>query len=228
MNTPLVDMITNRIDLTLELRSADGTSTEFYQADEERIRKTLRSLANPRLLTQPQLVLASDHGVNVVPVRGVDMILARTSAQSPPIFSLIFPAGLLDITEVGDDVPDDDFGEEHYEGDSQPPIPLVSHVKVQTLGGWTVALKILATTGTTLHDQRQWFAHFMNLPVVAFRLQNGGIGLINPNNVTRVSAYPTPDGVPETTLPMDLLRWTPSRIKPPPIPRRQFIHENEN
>jgi hypothetical protein len=43
-------MTTNRVDLTLELRSANGSSAEFYQADEERIRKTLRLLSTPRLL----------------------------------------------------------------------------------------------------------------------------------------------------------------------------------
>ena len=36
------------VDLTIELRSAEGTSTECCQADEERIQKTLRLLAAPR------------------------------------------------------------------------------------------------------------------------------------------------------------------------------------
>lgn len=205
MNTPMVDMTTNQIDLTVELRSADGTSTEYYQADAERIRKTLDLLSTPRLLTQPQLVLASDHGVNVVPVRGIDMILARMPAQSAPILPLMFPAGLLDITEAGEYALDDDFFRGHCQDDSQPPVPLVSRVEVHTLGGWKVALKILIATGGTLHDQRQWFAHFMKQPVVTFRLRDGGVGLINPGNVTRVSAFPTPEGVPETTIPMDLL-----------------------
>jgi hypothetical protein len=209
MTTHSVNTATKPVDLTLEICSADSTSTVYYQADEERIRRTLRLFSTPHLLTQPQLVLTSEHGVNVVPIRGIDMVLARMSGQSPPILPLIFPPGLLDITEVGEDVPDDDFGEEHY-----APPPLVSHVEVHTLGGWVVALKILVSTGGTLHDQRQWFAHLMNQPVVTFRLRSGGIGLINTNNVTRVRAYPTPDGIPETSLPMDLQRWTPSRINP--------------
>ena len=36
MNTYNIDMTTSTADLTLELRSANGSSTEFYQADEER------------------------------------------------------------------------------------------------------------------------------------------------------------------------------------------------
>ena len=228
MNKHSVDLATKPFDLTVEVRSADGTSTEYYQANEERIKKTLRLLSAPRLLTQPQLVLASDHGVNVVPSRGIDMILVRTSAQSAPILPLILPAGLINITEVGEDMPAGDFGGEQYEGDAQPPVPLVSRVEVHTLGGWAVALKILVTTGSTLHDQRQWFAHLLDQPVVTFRLRDDGVGLINPNNVTRVSARPTPDGVPETTLPMDLVGATSSRTKTRPISRREFIHENES
>src|SRR6185295_4357913 len=61
MNTPQVDMTTNPIDLTLELRSADGSSTEFYQADEERVRETLRLLASPQLFARRHLLLASQH-----------------------------------------------------------------------------------------------------------------------------------------------------------------------
>jgi len=189
MNTHSDNVAAKPVGLTVEFRSADGTSAEYYQADEEHIRQTLRLLTTPRLLTQPQLVLASEHGVTVVPVRGIDIILARTSGHAPLIFPLIFPAGLLDITEVGEALPDDHFCEEVHDGDWRLG-PLVSHVEVHTLGGWAVTLKILAATGSTVHDQRQWLAHFMNLPVVAFRLQEGGIGLINPNNIIHSAQVP--------------------------------------
>jgi hypothetical protein len=64
----------------------------------------------------------------------------------------------------------------------------------------------------TVQDQRQSFADLFDLPVIPFRLLEGGIGLINPNNITRVSARPTLGALPETALPMDLLRWTPLRF----------------
>jgi hypothetical protein len=64
----------------------------------------------------------------------------------------------------------------------------------------------------TVQDQRQSFAHLFDLPVIPFRLLEGGIGLINPNNITRVSACPAPGALPETALPMDLLRCTRRRF----------------
>jgi hypothetical protein len=212
MNTASVD--TTPIDLTVEIRCADGKSTEFYQNDEGRIRKVLQALASPRLLTQSQLAVASEHGATVIPVREIDMILARTSGAAPLTFPLIFPAGLLDITEASGGAAGDDCYEECFDGDS-PVNPLVAQVEVHTLGGWMVNLRIMAPAGNLVHHHRHWFAHFMQLPVVAFRLQQGGIGLINPNNLTRVSAHPQPDGVPDAALPMELLRWTPARSKGP-------------
>jgi len=49
------------IDLTLEVRSADGTAAEFYQPDAARVDKALRFLSTTRLFTEPQFVLASEN-----------------------------------------------------------------------------------------------------------------------------------------------------------------------
>jgi hypothetical protein len=46
-------MNTIPVDLTVELRSADGTSTEFHQAADGRIRETPHLLAAPRRAPSP-------------------------------------------------------------------------------------------------------------------------------------------------------------------------------
>ena len=206
------NMNTIPVDLTVELRSADGTSTEFYQADEERIRETLRWLAAPRLLSQPHLVLASEHGASMIPCRGIDMILARTSARPPLTFPLALPAGLLDISETPDDWPDNNSAaaEDHQGRDCGRAGPLTSRVEIRTLGGWVVTLKAVVKARGNVHDERQLFAHLLNVPAISFRLEEGGIGLINPANITRISAWPKPDALPGTVLPLALWRCTPS------------------
>ncbi len=208
-------MTTNPVDLILEVRSADGTSTEYYQTDQDHIGKTLRALAAPRLLTQPQLVLASNHSVSTIPCRVIDMVLARTSGPTSRNFPMVFPPGLLEITEVPRDSVDEDIAipQEDQAGDRTAPTPMVFHVEVHTLGGWTVSLRVVGMAHSTAYDQRQACAHLFDLPVVPFLLQDGGVGLVNPNNITRVSAYPASVALPETALPMDLLRWTSSRCK---------------
>ena len=187
---------------------------EFYQTEEECIHKTLRSLTTPRLFTQPQLVLASEHSLNTIPCRSIDIILARTSARTPLIFPLIFPAGVLDVAEVQSDWPGGDFStdEDQAGGGAARLSPLVSHLEIHTAGGWVVTLRVLAMVRGTSQDQRQASAQLCELPVIPFRLLEGGIGLINPNNITRVSTQPTPDALPKTALPMDLLRWNPYRF----------------
>ena len=107
MNTPPVDITTNPVDLTIELRSANGSTTEFYQADAERVREALRLLAAPQLFAQRHLLLTSQHSASMIPCKGIDMILARTSARTPLKFPLNLPAGLFDIVEQPEAWPDD-------------------------------------------------------------------------------------------------------------------------
>ena len=215
MNTYNVDMTTmttSTVDLTLELRSANGSSTEFYQADEERVREALRLLAAPRLFAQPHLLLASQHCANIIPCQGIDMILARTSARTPLKFPLNLPAGQFDLVEQPDAWPDnkpaaveDQNGQSHGQ-----PRRRDSLVEIHTLGGWTVTLKAAAMIRGNVQDERQFFAQLPEVPTIPFRLEEGGFGLINTANILRVSAWPKPEALPGIALPLALRRCTPS------------------
>ena len=88
--------------------------------------------------------------------------------------------------------------------------PLTSRVEIHTLGGWVVTLKAVVKARGNVHNERQLFAHLLNVPAIPFRLKEGGLGLINPTNITRVSAWPKPDALPGTALPLALRRCTPS------------------
>ena len=89
-------MTTVPVDLTLEIRSEDGSSAEFFQDQESSVNRTLRLLATPQIFTQPFLVLASRHSVRAIPCRTIDMILASTSAP----MLVRWPTGFLDLVEV--------------------------------------------------------------------------------------------------------------------------------
>jgi hypothetical protein len=64
-----------------------------------------------------------------------------------------------------------------------------------------------------VHDDRRLFAHLLNVPAIPFRLEAGGFGLINPGNITRLSMWPKPDAIPETALPLELIRQAPSHFE---------------
>jgi hypothetical protein len=209
-------MTTNRIDLTLELRSANGSSTEFYQADEERVRETLRLLAAPQLFAQRHLLLASQHCASMIPCNGIDMILVRTFARTPMKFPLNLPVGLFDLVEQPEAWPDDKSAAiEDQNGHHGQPRRRNSQVEIHTLGGWTVTLKTAAMIRGNVQDERQWFSHLPDVPTIPFRLEEGGFGLINTANIMRASVRPKPEALPGIALPLALRRWTPSRIKSP-------------
>jgi hypothetical protein len=210
-------MTTNPFDLTIELRSANGSSTEFYQADEERVRETLHLLAAPRLFAQPHLLMTSEQCASMIPCKGIDMILARTSAQTALKFPLNIPEGLFDLVEQPDLWPDNKSAamEDQTRQEHAQPRRRSSRVQIHTLGGWTVTLKVLAMIRGSVQDERQLFSHLHDLPTIAFRLEEGGFGLINTANIARASAWPTPESLPGTALQLALHRWTPSGMKSP-------------
>jgi hypothetical protein len=210
MNTRNMDMTANTMTLTVELRSANGSATEFYQSDEERVHETLRLLAAPQLFAQRHLLLASQHCASMIPCQGIDMIFVRTSARTPLKFPLNLPAGLFDLVEQPAAWPDNQpAASENQNGPHGPPRRRDSQVEIHTLGGWTVTLKTAAMIRGTVQDERQWFSRLPEVPTIPFRLEAGGFGLINTANILRVSTWPKPEALPGVALPLALRRWTP-------------------
>jgi hypothetical protein len=195
-------------NLTLEVRSSDGTAAEFYQPDAERAAKALHFLATPRLFAEPQLTLASEHWVTAIATRTIDVILARTNAPVPEILPLKSPAGPIDICDVANCVPS-----ERQRNHPEAANTRSFRVEVYTVGGWSKILDVRAQLRGTALDRRQTFTHIFQVPVIPFKLCAGGIGFINPSNLTRATAYPAPDSLPETALPMEFLRWNPFPAK---------------
>ncbi len=208
----------NQLDLTLELRSANGSVTEFYQADEARVRETLRLLAAPQLFAQRHLLLASEHCASLIPCAGIDMILVRTLARSPLKFPLTLPVGMFDLVEQSDAAPERHAMANQNGRPHRQPHRRDAQVEIHTLGGWTVTLKAAAMIRGNFQDERHLFAHLPDVPTIPFRLPEGGFGLINTANITRASVWPKPEALPGTALPVELRRWTPARGNSPANP----------
>jgi hypothetical protein len=211
-------MTTSPIDLTLEVRTEDGACTEFYQDGEEGIARTLRLLSTRRPFGQPLMVLASSHGISAIPSKTIDMVLAYTLAPAP----LRWPAGVIDIAEVLERLPDGEADGQDATGNdlSKRKRPSTLCLQIHTVGSWAVTLQVKAWLEPTIQDQRQLLARFFDLPALPFRLEVGGIGFVNPAKISRVtacpphaigglSAWPALKAVPKTALTAELLRWTP-------------------
>jgi hypothetical protein len=208
------------IDLTLEVRSVDGTVAEFCQSDPGRVARALRFLSSARLFAEPQLTLASEQWCTAIATRSIDVILARTNAPIPEVLPLKSPAGPIDISEGSHLVPEDDESLVVSARRQEMPSPNARsfRVEVYTIGGWTNVLQVRAQVRGTVLDRRQTFSHMFQIPVIPFKLSSGGIGFINPGNLTRATAYPAPDSLPDTALAMELLRWNAHAPKTPAKP----------
>jgi hypothetical protein len=191
-------MNTTHFDLTLDICAEDGTRTRFYQPDEQIGEKTLRQLVSPRLFNQPLLTLASQHSVSAIPTRTIDLLLALTA--SPPAFPL--PPQWLDIAEVNCETIIEEAG---LEASPETRDQTKSVVEIHTLGGWMVRLRVELAMAATIREERQFLAHFTDLPVIPFRLLAGGVGFINPPKIGRVTVSPPLKGVSETALQADLI-----------------------
>jgi hypothetical protein len=210
-------MKSNPVTLTVVLQCADGSSAEFCQHDAERVEKCLRLLAAPRLFAEPQLLLSSALHISAFSTRNVDAILACTSAPFPAILPLATPAGALDIQEAEARIVllEEPRATPAGEADAR-----TFHVEVYTLGGWIRALAVRAAGQGTVHDRRQASANILRLPVIPFRLREGGIGFINPRNIVHATSYPPPEAVPETALPMAMMQRSPPH-RDAPAPRAE-------
>ncbi len=190
--------------LSLEIRTADGLLTEFFQSDPKLIRETLRLLCTPRLFTQPQMFLASERHASAFTARSIDVILARTDAQIQGFLPLNSPAGPVHVFESQTAFPPAELSALPRIVDANAENSRIVHVQVNTLGGWSTLLEVRAEIQGSALDRRRTFANFFAVPVIPFLLDGGGVGLINPANLTCTKAYPSFQDEPDTALPMKL------------------------
>lgn len=200
MNTLANNLTKTSNDLTLEIRSGNGSSMTFDETNAQRVREALQLLAAPRLVAQPHLLLASQHCASMIPCKGIDMILARTSAPLPLKFPLDLPMGRFDIVEQPcawlDNKP------AAFEDQTGHPRQRHLQLDIHTVGGWSVTLAAVAMLLGNAQDERQFFSQLPNMPTIPFRLKEGGFGLINTLNILRVSIWPKPETLPGNALPV--------------------------
>jgi hypothetical protein len=188
--------------MTLNIFSENGSRIEFYQEHLPDIESTLGLLIQPRLFTQPLLVLTSHHNVTTIPSRTIDLIRVQCSATFP----LIMPAGIVRIEEVGSEAVASQSGaEEKDDGISSE--HTTEFIEIHTMGGWVVFLKLEVLTTGQILDRRQNLLHLYDLPLLPFYCFNGEIGFINPSKICRITICPGFEGAPANAFPAALLRW---------------------
>jgi hypothetical protein len=175
--------------LTLEISTGDGICTEFIQ-DEVASVENFFQLILHNVFVRPQMVLASQREVTCIQSQTIDVI--RINAVTSP--SIIMPDRVLDIVEASlEEIRQGDEDFESVDTEVNGLTPILARVEIHTFGGWVVFLRVKVLRAPTIQDERHFLAHFFEQPVIPFRLRTGGIGLINPARISRVTLNPTVD-----------------------------------
>ena len=193
------NMTTTHQTLTIDICTEDGARTRFHQNDRQIGEQTLRQLLSPRLFNPPLLTFASEQSVSAIPTRTIDMILAHTASPPP----LPLPSGWVDAVEVNDDAL---IHLDNLEAVAAVENKHVVLVEIHTLGDWMIRLKLETIRLETVQEKLHLWNQFLALPAIPFRLQAGGIGVVNSASIVRGTACPPIDGVAETALSADLLQ----------------------
>jgi len=186
-------------ELTIDICTEDGARTRFVQTDEASAQRTLRQLVSPRLFAPPLLTLASEHSTSAIPTRTIDVILAHTASPPP----LPLPSGWVDAVEVNDEAL---FNLEALKASAAAENKHVMLAEIHTLGDWMIRLKLETIVPASVQEERHLWNHFLDLPAIPFHLKAGGIGVINPANIVRVTVCPPVDGAADAALSADLLQ----------------------
>ena len=188
--------------LSFEIFTEGGDSLSFTQIESAEAGLILNEFKSTRVFAHPALMLGSRFSLTNVQTHFIDLIRVRSANVAG-----LFPRGnLLDIVELSREVLAQELGQMSPEAlDALKLAPeggeLWTYVQLQTVGGHQVCLK-LKLVKESPQEQRMLVAHIFQLPVIPFRIECEGFGLVNPSRVVWISTFPGPENVPDRAFPV--------------------------
>src|SRR5882724_3564008 len=181
--------------LRICVHGVDGSVATFTQDKPALMRRILEDCQNPHFFTQDRITIAGQHSVTTFAASNI----ARIDLDYKRFSDWRFPQGIRNITELTE--PEFLYHAslldlEHLEQRRQPRAaggPVVGFLDIEMLGGRHLFLKILAIEELPA-DRLQRIHSFLAAPSLSFRLQSGGLAIVNLAHVVRFTSYP---GLPE-------------------------------
>jgi len=194
---------TNEENSTLQVRihGVDGSLATFSQDDPAVAEHIVRDCQTPDFFKQERIAVAGRHSVTTLVLSKVARI--DLAGEGLPRWKPPFGIGMSirDIVEL----PEQEF---FYQVESRdlkhverrrvhlsPGRPAVAFIAIQLSGGRHMYLKVEMVDALPA-ERLQRIRAFMELPGLSFRLEGGGLGLVNLTNAVKFTAYPGPAEVP--------------------------------
>jgi len=183
--------------LQIRVHGVDGSVATFTQDEPALVKRILKDCQNGHLFTQERITIAGQHSVTTFvasKIARIDLIQGRFSDWKLPL-------GIKDIVELTEPeflYQGYLFDLEHLERRRQRHTvggPVVAFLDIEMLGGRHVFLKMVAVEGLPA-DRLQRIHSFLAAPSLSFRVESGGLAIVNLSSAVRFTVYPGPLEVP--------------------------------
>ena len=181
----------------VRIHGVDGSLVTFTQEDPAVVDHIVGDCQRPDFFRQERIAVAGHHSVTTLvlsKVARIDLAGEGLPRWRPPSG---VGMGVRDIVEL----PEQEFLYQVEARDFKhlerrrvrfaPGKPAVVYLAIQLLGGHHIYLK-LQIVDVPRAERLQKLRAFMELPGLSFRLDGGGLGLVNLTNAVKFSAYPGP------------------------------------
>jgi hypothetical protein len=190
--------------LQVRIYGMDGSLVTFTQDDPAVVEHIVRDCQTPDFFKQDRIAVAGQHSVTTLVLSNVARI--DLAGEGLPPWKPPFGIGMSirDIVEL----PEQEFLYQVEARDLKhverrrvrfaPGKPAVVYVAIQLVGGHHIYLKV-RIVDVPRAERLQRLRSFMELPGLSFRLDGGGLGLVNLTKAVKFSSYPGPAEVPTAT-----------------------------
>jgi hypothetical protein len=187
----------------LHVYSVDGYVSRF-EVKEAAWEKLLEHLQPGRVFAQPYLMAGADRSLSIFPTaRVVRVDLVMEGFPDWP-----FPYGAHDIQEISAADFETRYRPEDYAPGHLPAdgAPIVVFVEIEVSSGQRLHLEVHTRRETRLPvEQGMFFQQILSAHSLFARRQGGGVLLLNPASVVRLTFHPGPINSPPGTLVAELL-----------------------
>lgn len=191
--------------LEIQVCLANGKHATFFQNDESVSLQILNSIQPNKVFNQPHLIIASDHSMTAFSPQAIarlDLISPHFVPQWP------FPQGIREMREISES----DFIERRQASIKAATSAagggsdlLREHIVVGLSGGYRLFLETLAKIDAEA-EKRHLVNHLFQMNSFWARRHGGGVTIVNPIHLLRLTLYPCPSPTPLQAWPAQPLR----------------------
>ncbi|MEW6304934.1 MAG: hypothetical protein AB1705_15780 [Verrucomicrobiota bacterium] len=190
--------------LKINVYHASGLISEFVQYDQAAALEFLGQLQPRKIFTPRVLVLSGDFSVSNIVSHQVSRIDFLTQENVP----CEFPDWISDLTVVPTHeefltATGLDRGEPARRSHSFfPGEEFEGHIACHLLGAEPVYARVRGTMSVAV-ELRSRLVHLFELPALQFKRPDGGITIVNPANLVRITMFPGPPGLGSDVWPVE-------------------------